>query len=55
MGGWRALSLSAMLASGAHPWTVMRAENRDDCRAAFESASIGMQPFAPFVAEWVEQ
>jgi hypothetical protein len=32
--------MSAMLASGGYPWTVIRVEDRDAYLAALESASI---------------
>ena len=49
------LLMNAMLASGGHPWTVVRVEVRDVYLATLESASIDQDigPFAQFVAERV--
>ena len=47
--------MNAMLASGGHPWTVIRVEDRDAYLAALDRASIDMDivPFATFIAERV--
>ena len=47
--------MNVMLASGGHPWTVIRVQDRDAYLAALESASIDqdIEPFARFLAEQV--
>lgn len=48
--------MNVMLASGGHPWTVLRVEDRAEYMSALESASFesDIRPFAEFVAERVE-
>lgn len=45
--------MNAMLASGGHPWTIVRMKRRDTYMAALESASTGgdIKPFARFIVE----
>ena len=47
--------MNVMLASGGHPWTVIRVQDRDAYLAALESASIDkdIETFARFLAEQV--
>jgi Fic/DOC family len=49
--------MNVMLASGGHPWTIIRVEDRDVYLAALDRASIDMDitPFAQFVAERVKR
>ncbi|CAN5147600.1 hypothetical protein BH20VER2_BH20VER2_04320 [soil metagenome] len=45
--------MNAMLASGGHPWTVIRVTRRKEYMSALESASVGSDigPFSRFVCE----
>jgi len=47
--------MNVMLASGGYPWTVIRAEERDEYMAALEAASVDQDigPLATFVARAV--
>ena len=47
--------MNAMLASGGHPWTVIRVEDRTPYLKALEAASVDgdIAPFAKFIAERV--
>lgn len=47
--------MNVMLASGGHPWTVIRVEDRTAYLRSLESASAGndIEPFAAFLAERV--
>jgi Fic family protein len=49
------LLMNAMLASGGHPWTVVRVEDRDEYLRTLDEASIqgDIGPFADFIAERV--
>lgn len=49
------LLMNAMLASGGHPWTVIRIEDREEYLRTLDAASIqgDIGPFADFVAERV--
>ena len=47
--------MNVMLASGGHPWTVLRLERRDEYMKALNSASSegDITPFARFIASSV--
>jgi hypothetical protein len=48
--------MNAMLASGGHPWTVGRVDDRSQYLACLETASVEMnvRPFAAFLAARVK-
>jgi Fic family protein len=48
--------MNVMLASGGHPWTVIRLEDRTRYRRALERASLeqDIRPFAQLIAERVQ-
>jgi hypothetical protein len=49
--------MNAMIASGGHPWAVVRLEDPKQYLAALESASIDQQiaPLAEFLAQRIQR